>query len=134
LEFFSPSETGSTHFQFDNAGSGSIPRRNRYGCDSGEALEFRFRKIMMEEKSMGFFGDLAKSAAKSVEDRVQKISERKEELERRMEYASDEELFRAIGRTVPMSVEFAALSLMIQERGYSSDEVVRKYNEIKHSR
>lgn len=89
---------------------------------------------MMEEKSMGFFGDLAKSAAKSVEDRVQKISERKEELERRMEYASDEELFRAIGRTVPMSVEFAALSLMIQERGYSSDEVVRKYNEIKHSR
>ena len=83
---------------------------------------------------MGFFGDLAKSAARSVEDRVQKVSDRKEELERRMEYASDEELFRAIGRTAPMSVEFAALSLMIQERGYSSDEVARKYNEIKHSR
>lgn len=83
---------------------------------------------------MGFFSDLAKSAVQGVEDRAQKVSDRKEELERRMEYADDEKLFCAIGRTTPMSVEFAALSLMIQERGYSSDEVVRKYNEIKHSR
>lgn len=83
---------------------------------------------------MGFFKDLAKSAMQGMEERAQKVSDRKEELESNLEYASDEEIFRMISRYSPTSVDFAALSLILQDRGYSGDDITRRYNEMKHGR
>ncbi len=81
---------------------------------------------------MGFLSDLAKSAIHSAQERAQKVNERKEELERRYEYTDDEALFRALFRYTPTSIDFAALSLMLQDRGYSGEEITRRYNQAKH--
>ncbi len=83
---------------------------------------------------MGFFKDLAKSAMQGMEERAQKVSDCKEKLECDLEYAGDEEIFRMISRYSPASVDFAALSLILQDRGYSGNEISERYNEMKHGR
>ncbi len=80
---------------------------------------------------MGFFSDLAKSLANDVQERAQAVSARKEKFERTYEYRDDDELFRAIARMSPTSVDFAAMSLLLQDRGYSSDEIVQRYKHYK---
>lgn len=81
---------------------------------------------------MGFFSDLAKGLANSVQERAQEVSARKEEFERKYEYRDDEELFRAMTRMSPTSADFAAMSLLLQDRGHSSDEVAERYRQSKH--
>ena len=83
---------------------------------------------------MGFLGDLAKSAAQGVQDRVNKVSEKKEEFERKYATAPDEELFRYMSRISPISEHYAALSLILQDRGYSTEEISNRCYEMKHNR
>lgn len=89
------------------------------------------------KNNMGFFSDLAKDTVKSayhgLQERAQKVSDCKEDLERSYQYAGDDELFRAIAVCAPLSERFAALSLMLQDRGYSSDEIVKRCNQIRHT-
>ena len=82
---------------------------------------------------MGFLGDLAKSAMGGLQDRANRVSERKEELERSYKYASDEEILRYMSRIPVTSGAFAALSLILQDRGYSGEEVAKMCYAMKHN-
>lgn len=75
---------------------------------------------------MGFFENMAKGIAQSAQDRVQNVSVTKAEFEDKYKYASDEEIFRTMSRVPVSSPEFAALSLILQDRGHSSEEIVKR--------
>ena len=80
---------------------------------------------------MGFIEKLAKNAAQSAHDRIQSVSETRAEFEDKYRYASDEELFRTMSRIPVSSPEFAALSLILQDRGHSSEEIVKRAKNAK---
>lgn len=75
---------------------------------------------------MGFFSDLAKGLVSSIQERAQAVSARKQELEQYYSYRRDDELFQAMSRMSPTSIDAAATSLILQDRGYSSDEILEK--------
>lgn len=82
---------------------------------------------------MGFLGDMAKNAVRGLQDRANKVSERKEVLGRKYEYADDEEILHHMSRISATSEDFAALSLILQDRGLSSEEIVLRCKKIKHN-
>ena len=69
---------------------------------------------------MGFF-DILKGVANSALDSAQKNAAEIQELKDKMDYYSDEQLFQAIRRGSYQNK--AACSLLLQERGYSQEEV-----------
>ena len=79
---------------------------------------------------MGFLENLAKGIAQSAYDRVQSVSATKAEFEDKYKHASDEEIFRTMSRMSVSSSGFAALSLILQDRGYSSEEIVKRVKNL----
>ena len=82
---------------------------------------------------MGFFGSLIGGALvlSAMSSRYQDVSEYKAEYEKKYADYTDRDLFEILEEFSPNSPKFAAISLMLQDRGYSSDEVVDQYKKSK---